>query len=39
MIVKFLYFDAVGRGSVTAESTANTDECIYSAYFEIIFVF
>lgn len=21
------------------KSTANTDECIYSAYFEIIFVF
>ena len=40
MIVKFFYiFDAVRRGSVTAEKTANTDGCIYSAYFEIIFVF
>ena len=39
MIVKFLYFDAVGGVLLQQKSTANTDGCIYSAYFEIIFVF
>ena len=40
MIVKFFIFLMKSGGVLLQQkSTANTDECIYSAYFEIIFVF
>ena len=40
MIVKFFIFLMQSGGVLLQQkSTANTDECIYSAYFEIIFVF
>ena len=39
MIVKFFIFLMQSDGVLLQKSTANTDGCIYSAYFEIIFVF
>ena len=40
MIVKFFIFLMQAGGVlVQQKSTANTDGCIYSAYFEINFVF
>ncbi len=40
MIVKFFIFLMQSGGVLLQQkSTTNTDGCIYSAYFEIIFVF